>query len=103
MNSSQNLEKSEKSYGAAVALCMIFGMVGIHHFYLGNWLHGLIDLGMFVVGIGLIVVGAETELALYGFALLALDFLHTMTVTILLFIGKVKDGDGRLISYPGQF
>ena len=35
---------SDRSYGVAVALCGIFGIVGIHHFYLGNHLHGLFDL-----------------------------------------------------------
>ena len=43
MADSQSIEKSDKSYGAAVSLCMIFEMKGIHHFYLGNVLHGIFD------------------------------------------------------------
>ena len=49
-------EKSTKSYGAAVSLCGVFGTVGIHHFYLGNWLHGLFDLGLFISFLGLYLI-----------------------------------------------
>ncbi len=82
---------------------MIFGMLGIHHFYLGNWVHGIFDLGLFIVGFGLIFVSEDPTLVAVGIGLICLDFLHTLIVTILLFVGKVKDGDGRLVSYPGQF
>jgi len=32
-----------------------FFVTGLHHFYLGKWLHGSFDLAMFVVGIALII------------------------------------------------
>lgn len=103
MDDSHEAELSPKSYGAAVSLCMIFGVLGIHHFYLGNIVHGILDLGLFIVGFSLIIVGGEPQMILLGGILLALDVLHTLTVTILLFIGKVKDGDGKLVTWPGQF
>ena len=31
---------------------------GLHHFYLGRWGRGLMDLGLNVLGIGLVVTGA---------------------------------------------
>ncbi len=34
-----------------------FFITGLHHFYLGKWLAGLFDLGVFVLGVVLIVVG----------------------------------------------
>ncbi len=34
---------------------------GLHHFYLGRWGRGLVDLGLNVVGIGLIIVGAMQD------------------------------------------
>lgn len=37
-------EKSEKSYGIAIILCGIFGVLGIHHFYLGKIGTGILML-----------------------------------------------------------
>ena len=51
---------SPKSYGIAVTLSMIFGVLGFHHFYMGNWLHGLLDFSMFVIGIACIASGDPT-------------------------------------------
>ena len=34
-----------------------FFITGIHHFYLGKWLHGIIDLFLFIVGLVLIFTG----------------------------------------------
>jgi len=106
MSDTNVIETSEKSYGASVALCMIFGVMGVHHFYLGNWVHGVFDLGLFIVGFGLIFTGAvsgDPEQIMLGGVLIAIDVLHTLVVTILLLVGKVKDGEGRVVSYPGQF
>ena len=87
--------KSDKSYGTAVALCGIFGTVGIHHFYIGNWLHGLIDLGMFVA---FVVLYAGD---VYGpaFAVLIVDVLHTLYIFYKLIVGEQRDGEGRLITW----
>lgn len=94
-------ELSNKSYGASVALCMIFGVVGVHHFYLGNWVHGLFDFSLFVVGFWMIFFGGPGLMG-FGILLILIDALHTIIVTYLLFVGKFKDGKGRLIAYPGQ-
>lgn len=92
---------SPKSYGVAVTLSIIFGVLGIHHFYLGNWLHGLLDFSLFVVGIGFIV-SEDPTLVPIGTLLIIIDAIHTIWVTYRLFIGKCTDGQGRLIAFPGQ-
>ena len=84
-------ERSPKSYGTAVALCGVFGTLGIHHFYLGDWAHGLADLGLLVLTIaffsqGLVVLGVLT---------LLLDVGHTIFVFFLLIVEKWRDGEGR--------
>ena len=101
MDQSDAVEVSPKSYGVAVTLSMIFGVVGIHHFYLGNWLHGLLDFSMFVVGIAFIASNDPT-LAPIGILLIIIDAIHTIWVTYRLFVGKCTDGQGRLIAFPGQ-
>lgn len=92
---------SPKSYGVAVALSMIFGVIGIHHFYLGNWLHGLMDFSLFVVGIACIASTNSTAISI-GTLLIIIDALHTIWVTYRLFVGKCRDGRGRLVAFPGQ-
>jgi hypothetical protein len=89
------LSISNKSYGVAVTLCGIFGTLGVHHFYIGNWLHGLIDLGLFIAFIILIMNGS------LGLSLLVLgiDLLHTLFVFYKLIIGNQQDGNGRLITW----
>ena len=92
---------SPKKYGLAVALCMIFGTLGVHHFYLGNWIHGLLDLGALIIGLALII-STDGTLALIGVGLIVADVIHTLVMTILLLIGSAKDGRGRIVAYPGQ-
>ena len=92
---------SPKSYGVAVALSMIFGIVGVHHFYMGNWLHGLLDFGMFVVGFTCIVSSNPAAVSL-GMLVIIIDVLHTIWVTYRLIVGKCRDGRGLLITFPGQ-
>ncbi len=92
---------SPKSYGVAVTLAMIFGVVGVHHFYMGNWLHGLLDFSMLVVGIICIVSENPTAMPI-GILLIIIDAIHTIWVTYLLIVGKCRDGQGRLIAFPGQ-
>lgn len=97
-------ERSPKSFGVAVALCGVFGVVGIHHFYLGNILHGLVDLGLLVGGITLIVLGETTfnpALAGLGVLVLLIDAVHSLVVMIRLIIGKARDGKGRVVRYGG--
>ena len=84
-------EKSLKSYGVAVALCGVFGVVGIHHFYLEDYLHGIADLALFVLAIWLFTQGNG------GMAMLVLlvDALHTIIIFYYLIIEKWRDGQGR--------
>ncbi len=103
MGNAGQVEVSDKSYTTAVVLSMIFGMLGIHHFYLGNWVHGLFDLGLFIGGFGLVLFSGDPMLVLVGFGLIGIDFLHTLIVTIMLFVGSVKDRNGRVVAYPGQY
>jgi hypothetical protein len=48
----------------------------------------------------LVLLGMGFELL--GFLLLGVDIIHTFIVTILLLIGAYKDGEGHVVTYPGQ-
>ena len=89
-----SVEKSPKSYGIAVALCGIFGTFGIHHFYLDDWPHGLADIALVVLTIGLFLEG----FILLAVLTLLLDALHTIVVFYLLIIEKWRDGQGRPVT-----
>ena len=95
-------EFSDKSFGAAVALCGIFGTIGLHHIYLGNIVHGVFDLGLFV-GSVLCFFSGDVSLQMLGLILILMDALHTLFVFYKLIAGKQLDGAGRLVTYPGQF
>jgi TM2 domain-containing membrane protein YozV len=92
------MKQSLKKYPTAVCLSGIFGLLGIHHFYLGRWLHGIVDLSMTIGAFVLIGIGLD----FVGFLLLGVDIIHTFIVTILLLIGAYKDGGGNVVTYPGQ-
>ena len=92
------LKKSSKEYVTAVCLSGVFGLLGIHHFYLGRWLHGIADFSMTIGGFTLIIM----EFSLIGVIILAIDLIHTFIVTILLLVGAYKDGEGNVVTYPGQ-
>lgn len=93
-----NAGPSDKSYVVAVCLSAIFGVVGIQHFYMGRYFEACIDLGMFLTAIYFFTQG---EL-LYAGLMFAADSIHTFIVTIMLLTGSFRDGNGRLICYPGQ-
>jgi TM2 domain-containing membrane protein YozV len=97
-DSTEKMQKSSKKYATAVCLSGIFGILGIHHFYLGRWFHGMIDFSMTIGAIIFIGMGME----FLGFLLLGIDIIHTFIVTILLLIGAYKDGIGNVVTYPGQ-
>jgi TM2 domain-containing membrane protein YozV len=92
------MKQSEKKYTIAVCLSGIFGLLGIHHFYLGRWLHGILDLSMTVGAIILIGIGFEV----LGYVVLGIDIVHTLIVSTLLLAGGYKDGNGDVIAFPGQ-
>lgn len=84
-------EKSPKSYGVAVSLCGIFGVLGVHHFYLGDYLHGFADLGLFIFAI---VMFSQGYVGVATLALL-LDGLHSIVIFYYLIVEKWRDGQGR--------
>ena len=95
-------EYSPKSYAVAVSLCMIFGILGLHHFYTGRYLLGLFDFGLFIVSTACLITGILTgnwSLVVAAAVGYILDFAHSVYVTIRLLIGEETDGQGRLISY----
>ncbi len=94
--------KSEKSYGVSVALCGVFGVFGIHHFYLKNWLHGSVDLVLSIVGFWFIFLSTDPVLNTIGVLAILIDLIHTITIMYWLFTGQCRDGDGLLVLYPGQ-
>jgi hypothetical protein len=89
---------SPKSYGTAVILSSVLGFAGAHHFYLGRWAEGVLDLGLTV---GWIYCFARGE-PLLGVLFLVADFGHSFVVTIMLLTGNFRDGEGRRVLYPGQ-
>ncbi len=93
----RTVEKSPKHYGVAVALCGVFGVIGVNNFYIGNWLHGLFDLGLFLLFLGFLWAG--DDFFLYAVLVIAIDTLHTFYVFYRLIIGKQLDGEGRLITW----
>ena len=86
---------SSKSYGVAVSLCGIFGIVGIHHFYIGNHLHGIFDLSLLIFGVLFLIAGDGLEVL--GVLLLFIDVIHTFFIFYKLITEKQKDGSGKLI------
>lgn len=94
----RTIEPSEKNYIVAVCLSGVFGVLGIHHFYLGRYLEGCVDLALALIAFFLYMNG---NLGL-AFLVFAIDSIHTLIVTIMLLTGSIKDGSGRLVCYPGQ-
>jgi len=92
------VEPSDKSYVVAVSLSGIFGVLGIHHFYLGRYIEGIFDLGMAILTWYFWISGNF----LWAVLFFAVDGLHTFVITIMLLTGSFKDGKGKLICYPGQ-
>ncbi len=95
-------EISDRSYGVAIALCGIFGIVGIHHFYLRNYLHGIFDLGLFIGAFVCFFVAAvrdEPSLAIVAVVLFAIDTVHTVWIFYRLIVGKARDGNGKLVRH----
>ena len=98
MNDQTHQKVSPVSYTVAVCLAGIFGILGIHHFYVGRIVMGIFDLSLSVLGFGLVFV-ADNPL---GWLFIAIDALHTVIVTYWLLVGEYHDGQGRIIAYPGQ-
>ncbi|TPV94074.1 MAG: TM2 domain-containing protein [Myxococcales bacterium FL481] len=99
MSVARRPQASDRSYVVAVCLSAIFGVLGVQHFYLRRWGEGLLDVGLTASAAYSFLVA---EAPLTGLAFMGLDLLHTIVVTSLLFIGRFKDGSGRVVAYPGQ-
>ncbi len=96
------IQRSEKSYGVAVALVAVFGVLGVHHFYLGRYGYGFLDLALSFGGLYFILTGDSIAGVLVGVALLVIDVVHSIYVFFKLLAGEFQDGEGRLVLYPGQ-
>jgi hypothetical protein len=95
-----NDSRSDKSFTTAVVLAAVFGLLGIHHFYVGRVGHGLFDIGMTILGVYLIWTGANAESdgrVVLGFMIIVLDYIHTVYFMYRLIVGTYKDGSGKLI------
>lgn len=90
--------RSRKSYATAVSLSAVFGFMGIQHFYLGRPGEGLLDLGLSAGWIWCFATGEP----LLGLLFFLADWGHSIAVTILLLTGNFRDGEGKLVCYPGQ-
>jgi len=91
-------DSSRKSYVTAVCLAAFFGTVGVHHFYVGRWLHGLFDLSLLVAA-GIFFFSSAWILAgLFIFV----DVVHNTYFVYKLIIGEYRDGSGKLIRVPGS-
>ncbi len=89
---------SPKSYVVAVSLSAVFGVIGIHHLYLRRYLEFLFDFSLLALTIYCYFAGE----ILWAIGFAVVDGLHTFIITILLLTGSFKDGDGKLVCYPGQ-
>ena len=87
-------EKSPKSYAVAVSLAGIFGTLGIHHFYTGNYVHGLFDVGL----VGLTIYFYLHDQILMAAIPFVIDVLHTLYVFFKLIVEQETDGKGRVIT-----
>jgi TM2 domain-containing membrane protein YozV len=72
--------------------------MGIHHFYLGRYIEGLIDLSLFIATIYFYINGHLFWAIAFGIV----DGIHTFIITIMLLTGSFKDGEGKYVCYPGQ-
>ncbi|HCL26113.1 MAG TPA: hypothetical protein DHW65_07205 [Dehalococcoidia bacterium] len=97
MDDEQNVieTKVSKSYFVSVCLAGIFGTLGIHHFYLGRWIHGLFDLLLAILTVVFIFISLPIALLF-----LVTDIIHTVYFTYKLVIGEYKDGSGRTVNIP---
>jgi TM2 domain-containing membrane protein YozV len=89
---------SPRSYGTAVILSAVFGLVGIQHFYLGRWAEGAVDVGLTIAWITCFALGDWAWAAFFFLG----DLGHSAVVTLMLLTGNFRDGGGRLVCYPGQ-
>ena len=96
------VETSEKSFVLSVILAGVFGILGVHHFYVGRIFHGLFDLSLSIAGFSLLVIGLAEPRGFYvaaGVVVLLVDYVHSLYFIYRLIVGTYVDGRGRLISF----
>lgn len=71
----------------------------MQHFYLGRYLEGLLDVWLTAAWIYCFFFADKPML---GAIALGADLIHSFVVTIMLLTGNFKDGEGRIVCYPGQ-
>jgi len=81
----------KKSKTVAALLCLFFGMLGVHRFYLGHTNIGIIQLVLTIVGV-------FTLLFFIGLFLLWGNAIWIFVEFILILIGKTKDSKGNSLS-----
>ncbi len=89
--------QSKKNYAIAVVLAAVFGTLGIHYFYIGRTVIGLIDLSLSIAALICLMRGMIFLAAFLFF----IDFLHSVYATYKLVTGQEHDGEGSLIACPG--
>jgi hypothetical protein len=65
---------------------------------MGRYIEACIDLGLFILTVYFFLAGEILLAAIFGLV----DGLHTIVVTFMLLTGSFRDGQGKLICYPGQ-
>jgi TM2 domain-containing membrane protein YozV len=94
--------KSDKSFVLSVVLAAVFGILGVHHFYVGRVFHGLFDLCLSLVGFSLLVLGFTEPRGSYvaiGALILLADYIHSVYFIYRLIVGTYADGKGRRVSF----
>ena len=86
---------SSKSYAVSVCLVGVFGTLGVHHFYLGRWLHGAFDLSLVIMTVGLFSIFWPLSVVT-----LMVDVIHTVYFMYKLIVGEYRDGAGRFVRIP---
>ena len=86
---------SSKSYIVSVCLVGVFGTLGVHHFYLGRWGHGVFDFGLVIMTVGFFFIFWPLSVVT-----LMLDVIHTVYFMYKLIVGEYRDGAGRFVSIP---
>ena len=94
-NTNTGRADSPKSFAVSVCLAAIFGTLGVHHFYLGRWLHGAFDLSLVIATIGFLFIFWPLSVVI-----LIVDVIHTVYFTYKLIVGEYRDGSGRFVSIP---
>ena len=84
--------RSPKSYVTAVCMAGIFGTLGLHHFYLGRWMHGAFDLSLALISFLLLFLCWPLAPVIFF-----VDIVHTVYFMYKLIVGEYIDGLGRVV------